>query len=152
MYILVVLLAGAATAWWAGHRLGTDLSSINTLAAVLGINETVGVTRPVGYSAPAVDQAQAAALAPNCTAGQTPAFTDKLAQLKKQLGDTMGAPVECAHASAAVSDTIQQTTTGLAEYNQVTDTASFTDGWRHWAITPRGFLTWEGEQSEPPAG
>ena len=44
MYILVVLLAGAATAWWAGHRLGTDLSSINTLAAVLGINETVGVT------------------------------------------------------------------------------------------------------------
>lgn len=156
LYLLVVLLAGVATAWWAGHRVGMDLSAVSTVASVLGINETVGVTKPVGYSAAATtittNQAQQAPVAPNCSPGQVPAFTDQLLALKQQLGDTMGTPVECAHASASVSDSIQQTSTGLAEYNQLTNTASFTDGWRHWAITPRGFLTWEGAQSEPPAG
>ena len=150
IYLLVVLVAGVATAWWAGHRLGMDLSSISTVAAVLGINETTGTTRPVGYSA--TDQSAKAQPPPNCAADQPPPFAGNLAALKQQLGDTMGTPVECAHASASVSDLIQQTTTGLAEYNQLTDTASFTDGWRHWALTPRGFLSWEGTQSDPPAG
>jgi hypothetical protein len=63
----------------------------------------------------------------------------------------MGVPVECTHPGSAVSDTIQQTSTGLAEFNQLTGTASFTDGWRHWALTPTGLVAWEGSQSEPPA-
>ena len=37
LYLLIVLAAGVATAWWAGHKLGMDLSSINTVATVLGL-------------------------------------------------------------------------------------------------------------------
>jgi hypothetical protein len=151
LYLLVVLLAGVATAWWAGQKLGMDLSSITTVAAVLGLTESTGITHPVGHaSAPAAVQSDAAPSAPYCEAGQTPTFGDKLAALKQRLGETMGSPTECAHPSAAVSDTIQQTTTGLAEYNQLTDTASFTDGWRHWASTPGGDVAWEGTDSDPP--
>jgi hypothetical protein len=150
LYLLIVLAAGVATAWWAGHKLGMDLSSINTVATVLGLNERTGTSRPVGYSAPGLDHSAAASGAAYCGPGQTLAFDGRLLELKQRLGDTMGVPVECAHAGSAASDTIEQTTTGLAEFNQQTGTASFTDGWRHWAVTPRGFVAWEG-QSEPPS-
>ena len=151
VYLFFVLAAGLATAWWASHKLGVDLSSINTLAAVLGVNERIGTSRPVGYSAASAEPAATAApSAPYCSPGQAPAFDPRLVELKQRLGDTMGAPVECAHPGSAVSDTIQQTSTGLAEFNQLTGTASFTDGWRHWALTPSGLVAWEGNQSEPP--
>jgi hypothetical protein len=156
--LFIVLAAGVATAWWASHKLGVDLSSINTLAAVLGVNERIATTHLVGYSAagaePATGAAPAAGTAPTapyCSPGQGPAFDPRLVELKQRLGDTMGAPIECAHPGAAVSDTIEQTSTGLAEFNQLTGTASFTDGWHHWAVTPRGFVSWEGTESEPPA-
>jgi hypothetical protein len=151
LYLLIVLAAGVATAWWAGHQLGIDLSGITTVAAVLGLNERIGTSRHVGYSAAKVDQSVAATGAPYCAPGQTLGFDGRLLELKQRLGDTMGVPVECAHPGSAVSDTIEQTSTGLAEFNQLTGTASFTDGWRHWAVTPRGFVAWEGNQSEPPA-
>jgi hypothetical protein len=150
LYLLIVLAAGVATAWWAGHKLGIDLSSITTVAAVLGLNERIGTSRHVGYSAATSDQPAAAPGAPYCGPGQAPGFDGRLLELKQRLGDTMGVPVECAHPGGAVSDTIEQTSTGLAEFNQLTGTASFTDGWRHWAVTPRGFVAWEGSQSEPP--
>ncbi len=150
LYLVIVLAAGVATAWWAGHRIGMDLSSITTLASVLGLNERIGTSRPVGYAAASVDKASAGRSAPYCNPGQALAFDPRLLELKQRLGDTMGAPLECAHAGQAVSDTIEQTSTGLAEFNQLTSTASFTDGWRHWAATPRGFVSWEGSQSEPP--
>jgi hypothetical protein len=151
LYLFIVLVAGSATAWWASHRLGVELSGITTIAAVLGINERIGTSRPVGYSAVAVDQSSAAPGGPFCNPGQALALDPHLLELKQRLGDTMGAPLECAHPGAAVSDTIEQTSTGLAEFNQLTNTASFTDGWRHWAVTPRGFVSWEGSDSEPPA-
>jgi hypothetical protein len=151
-YMFIVLAAGFATAWWAGHRLGMDLSSITTVAAVLGINERIATSRPVGYSAVSSNESTAVQSAPYCNPGQSLEFEPRLIELKQRLGNTMGSPVECAHTAAAVSDTVQQTSSGLAEYNQLTSTASFTDGWRHWAVTPRGFLQWEGTQSEPPAG
>jgi hypothetical protein len=37
-------------------------------------------------------------------------------------------------------------------HNKLTGMVSFTDGWRHYAITASGFTTWEGSQSEPPTG
>ena len=49
MTLLVVLTAGVATAWWAGHQVAMNLSAIQLVASVLGINETVGPTHPVGY-------------------------------------------------------------------------------------------------------
>ena len=153
VYLFIVLAAGVGTAWWAAsHKLGVDLSGINTLAAVLGVNERIGTSHPVGYSAVSAEPAAGAPPgAPHCNPGQAPAFDPRLLELKQRLGDTMGAPVECAHPGSTISDTIQQTSTGLAEFNQLTGTASFTDGWRHWALTPSGFVTWEGRQAEPPA-
>jgi hypothetical protein len=149
MYLLIVLAAGAATAVWAGQKLGTDLSAITTVASVLGLTERIGHTRPVGYSAPTAEQ-QAAATVAFCNPGQIPAFSLGLGTLKQRVGDTMGAPVECEHSSSEAGDTLQQTTTGLAAYYSLTNTVTFTDGWRHWAITPNGYVTWEGTQSQPP--
>jgi hypothetical protein len=149
MYLLVVLVAGAATAWWAGQMLGMDLSAINDVASVLGIGETLGKTRPVGYTQAGTDEQ---APAPYCNPGQAPAFSKGFSELKQQVGDVMGAPVECEHVSSDAGDTIQQTTTGLAAYYKATNTLTFTDGWRHWAIAPNGFVTWEGTQSDPPLG
>ena len=86
--MLIVLAAGVATAWWAGHKLGMDLSSINTVATVLGLNERTGTSRPVGYSAPGLDHSAAASGAAYCGPGQTLAFDGRLLELKQRLGDT----------------------------------------------------------------
>jgi hypothetical protein len=59
--------------------------------------------------------------------------------------------VECEHVTSPSGDTQQQTTTGLLAYTKASNTVSFTDGWRHWALTAQGYVTWEGPQSEPPA-
>jgi hypothetical protein len=37
-------------------------------------------------------------------------------------------------------------------YSKLTNTVSFTDGWRHWAITANGAVTWEGTDPNPPPG
>jgi hypothetical protein len=151
MYLLVVLAAGAATAWWAGHQIGTDLSSLGTAASILGITETGRLTHgAVGYTQGAAKTGEVPA--PYCNPGQKPSFALGLAQLKERLGNTMGAPIECEHPASPNGDTIQTTTTGLAAYTASTNTASFTDGWRHWAITPNGFVTWEGVSPDPPGG
>jgi hypothetical protein len=149
VYLLVVLAAGVATAWWAGHKVGADLSAISTIASVLGITERTGLTRPVGYSLTTADHQ---VTAPYCNSGQAPAFSPGLTGLKQQIGNAMGTPVECEHVATQGGDMIQATTTGLASYSKATNTFTFTDGWRHWAIAPNGFVTWEGTQSDPPAG
>jgi hypothetical protein len=61
----------------------------------------------------------------------------------------MGEPLECEHANTESGDSLQQTTTGLAVYDQATNTPSFTDGWRSWALTQRGLLSWEGQNAPP---
>lgn len=153
MYLLVVLAAGFATAWWAGHKLGLDLSSLTTMASILGLTETGRVTHSAAGYQPSVDvQADQPAAAPYCNPGQAPAFAVGMADLKQQLGSAIGVPLECEHPTSAIGDTVQQTTTGLAAYNKLTNTVSFTDGWRHWAMTPRGPITWEGTDPNPPPG
>jgi hypothetical protein len=142
MYLLVVFAAGVVTAFWAGHRIGMDLSVIEKIASVLGVNETVSATRAVGYTNTP---------APYCNPGEQPAFNNGLAALKQQVGDAMGSPAECEHPASPAGDTLQQTTNGLAAYDKSSNTVSFTDGWRHWALTPDGLVTWEGTESEPPA-
>jgi len=153
MYLLIVLAAGFLTAWWAGHKLGMDLSSVTAAASILGFTQTGRVSHGAsGYQPNVGVQADQAAAAPYCSPGQTAAFAGGLAGLKQQLGNAMGTPLECEHSTSAIGDTIQQTTTGLAAYNKSTNTASFTDGWRHWAITTRGPVNWEGTDSNPPPG
>ncbi len=87
---------------------------------------------------------------PFCAPGQTPAFQFGFAALKAQLGATMGQPVECEHADPVSGDSLQHTTTGLSFYRKSTNTPTFTDGWRHWALTPAGLVVWEGTAIDPP--
>ena len=70
--------------------------------------------------------------------------------LKSLLGDVMGDPLECEHANPENGDTLQQTTTGLSFYRKSTNTATFTDGWSHWAWTTHGLVTWTGDAIDPP--
>jgi hypothetical protein len=149
MYLLVVLAAALTTAYWAGHTIGMNLSGIQTVAAVLGLNETIGTTRHVGYTQAHVDAVPQPA-APYCQAGEQPTFSNGMAALRAQVGDAMGTPVECEHRAAVVGDMVQQTSTGLAVYSSITNTESFTDGWRHWALSPSGLVAWEGTSAEPP--
>jgi hypothetical protein len=156
LYLFVVLAAGVATAWWAGHRFTTDLSAITSIAQLLRLEENTAATRSVA-SAPTVadapsSRAQAAPTgAPYCQPGQEPSFANGMAALEQALGDVMGKPVECEHAASAGGDTVQQTSTGLAAYDSASNTVTFTDGWRHWALTPGGVVSWEGTDSLPPA-
>jgi hypothetical protein len=150
--LMFVLVAGAATAYWAGERIGMDLSSLSAIPTLLGFGQT---SRPISgaqiHVSPPAESAPATSTAPYCQPGQTPAFVHGLAELKQQLGDTMGTPVECEHPATAAGDTVQQTTTGLAAYHQRSNMVTFTDGWQHWALTPSGIISWEGTQSEPPS-
>jgi len=82
--------------------------------------------------------------APFCDDDQAPAFVFGLADLKAALGAVMGDPVECEHTNTDNGDTLQQTTTGLAIYRPASNTPEFTDGWNHWALTPRGVVAWSG--------
>jgi hypothetical protein len=152
MYLLIVVAAGASTAWWAGHQVAMNLSGIQTAAAVLGITETTGTTRRVGYSLTQAQtkQAEAAPTAPYCQPGQTPAFANGFAALKQQIGSAMGNPTECEHAASGIGNTVQQTTAGLAAYNSLTNTDTFTDGWHHWALTSTGLVAWDGTEAQPP--
>jgi len=149
MYLLVVLIAGVLTAYWAGHSIGMNLSLITTAAAVLGIDETVGTTHAVGYSQTHADAVSQGA-APYCQAGEVPTFSNGMSALHAQVGAAMGTPVECEHQATVVGNTVQQTSTGLAAYDGITNTATFTDGWNHWALTPDGLETWQGTTAEPP--
>ncbi|MBV8714354.1 MAG: hypothetical protein JO020_17740 [Chloroflexi bacterium] len=149
MTLLVVLAAGVGTAWWAAHTIGMNLSAIQTVAAVLGINETADLSRPVGYSQVHA-QATDSTAAPYCQPGQAPTFANGLQTLHQQIGNVMGLPVECEHSASVGGDTVQQTSTGLAAYSSVTNTDSFTDGWHHWALTPNGLVAWEGTDAAPP--
>jgi hypothetical protein len=149
MCLIVVLVAGAATAWFAAHQIGMNLSAIETVASVLGINETVGTPPDVGYTQAQADQTDSS-LPPYCQAGAAPAFVNGLAALKQQIGEVMGTPLECEHTASAQGDTIQQTSTGLAAYDSLTNTDTFTDGWHHWALTSDGVVTWDGTESRPP--
>ncbi len=89
--------------------------------------------------------------APFCRPGQTPQFVLGFANLKAQLGSVMGEPVECEHPNNANGDTLQKTSTGLAYWRKSTNTPTFTDGYRHWAITSSGLVSWVGASPDPPS-
>jgi hypothetical protein len=65
----------------------------------------------------------------------------------------MGQPVECPHQAGDSQDTLQQTSTGLAELRAATGVPTFTsaDGSTHWALTSgRGLVSWTGPGLDPP--
>jgi hypothetical protein len=85
-----------------------------------------------------------------CRPGEVPAFTFGFAALKIQLGPAMGDPVECAHPNDSNGDVLQNTTTGLSFWRKSTNTPTFTDGYRHWGLTPSGMVAWVGSDIDPP--
>jgi hypothetical protein len=133
---MVVLCGTAAVVWWWTHDVRLDLSLLNEVASVVGYRN-VKVPH-IGFEAP------------TCAPGAQPAFGPDLAPLKRQLGDTMGQAVECEHLNTDNGDMLQQTTTGLAVYQASSHRSTFTDGWRHWALTSSGMVTWVGVDSNPP--
>lgn len=89
--------------------------------------------------------------APFCRPGVQPSFVFGFRALADAIGDTMGEPLECEHANPENGDTLQRTTTGLAFYRKATNTPTFTDGFRHWALTTAGLVFWTGLEVDPPA-
>lgn len=118
---------------------------MHTVARIVGA--FLALTVLLGQPAPAA----LAQSAPFCAPGSAPTFVQGFAQLKARLGDIMGDPLECEHTDGSNGDVLQQTTTGLSFWRKATNTATFTDGYRHWALTSRGLLTWEGASIDPPA-
>ncbi|MFN8633924.1 MAG: DUF6782 family putative metallopeptidase [Chloroflexota bacterium] len=89
--------------------------------------------------------------APYCPPGAAPEFVNGFATLKAALGDTMGDPIECEHVDTRSGDAHQTTTTGLAFWRKSTNTPTFTDGYRKWALTGQGIVAWVGSANDPPA-
>ena len=87
---------------------------------------------------------------PTCPPGEPPPFAPGLAPLAEQLGAIAGRPVECARSNPDNADTLQHTSTGLAYVRAQTATPTFTDGSRHWALTPDGVRCWTGASADPP--
>lgn len=142
-----VLLFSAALvlAWWWGTSLGLGELVRDRMGAYLG-----GALGAAPREAAAIGGVGAQPSAPSCAAGQQPQFAPRLGELRKQVGEAMGQPLECEHVNPENGDTLQKTTTGLAYYRKSTGTPMFTDGWRHWALTAEGLVSWEGESPDPP--
>ncbi|MGE3269341.1 MAG: L,D-transpeptidase [Chloroflexota bacterium] len=96
---------------------------------------------------PSVAAAQAA---PFCAQGQAPQLGEQFSELQAWVGDRIGAPLECPHVDAGSGDTHQQTANGLAYFQPDSQTAVFTDGWRHWALVDGRQVTWAGQSPTPP--
>jgi hypothetical protein len=153
----------AVMIWYWAPALGFDLmkGSVLEQATRLLPNFGTAAAQPTAASGSAIGApseaatagdapgAEAVAAAPFCAPGQQPGFVLGFADLKRQLGATMGEPLECEHVNPENGDTLQQTTTGLAVYQKDSNTAAFTDGWNHWAQTTAGLVQWQG--TEPPA-
>jgi len=94
--------------------------------------------------------ASAAQVARGCTEAETPVFRDAFAVLKADLGPVMGEPVSCWYVRPGEDPVFQDTTAGLAYHYPGPWVTVFTDGYRHWAITPDGPVYWEGASSRIP--
>jgi hypothetical protein len=104
---------------------------------------TVAV-KPLAKPSPVVVQQ------PDVCIASAPRFVLAMARLMDRLGADMGAPTECEHVVDAAGDTEQKTTTGLAYYRANTNTAVFTNGVEHWALTADGLAHWTSDDLEPP--
>jgi hypothetical protein len=87
---------------------------------------------------------------PQCEVGQWPEFNYGFAALHLDLGAEMGEPLECEHATTALGDTDQHTSTGLALYDRASNTPSFHHASDNWALTAKGLVFWSGAEAQVP--
>jgi hypothetical protein len=132
--------------------LGIQLPSPRQVLASLDLGHVIGQRAPAPSAGlkPTAAGTPAPQAAPHCAPGQVPSFEGPFAELKRQLGETMGQPLECAHVHPDQGDTLQVTTAGLAVHEKATGLVRFTDGWRHWATAGAGVESWEGQGDPPP--
>ncbi len=143
--LFLFAVTAAIMLWWWSPVLPAWVNPFGSLRIPLtGTRPTAGaIETEVTPTLPPV-------LAPHCPPGKQVQFVLGFAELKRELGDIMGDPVECEHVNPENGDTVQQTTSGLAVFRKRDGQLAFTDGWQHWARTPDGIATWTGDQ-EPLA-
>jgi hypothetical protein len=163
LLFLVVLMFGFL-GWWWWPAISPRLPEIERVQALVGrlLSNEAGVRRaavPAVAAATAEPTVQATApaptplavLAPHCQPGEPAKFTLGFADLKEQLGDRMGVPLECEYISPENGDSLQATSTGLAVFQRRAGLLMFTDGWSTWALLPEGVVSWTADQAPPPA-
>ena len=132
--LIAAVLVATSTARWA--------SSAVALPSSEGLRTGLGQHRPERHL---VGATPVEAQASNCGS-----LSAEFSALKDTIRETMGQALECPHVDPSTGDTLQRTSTGLAIYRNQSRTATFTDGYRRWAIESRGLTTWEGDALDPP--
>jgi hypothetical protein len=112
----------------------------------------VTVSGGVIFAAPLAQRFTTSQPMPQCQVGQWPDFNFGFAALRLDLGADMGDAVECEHATTALGDTDQQTTTGMAHYDRASNTPSFHVAGENWALTLKGLVFWPGSDAQVPPG
>jgi hypothetical protein len=145
--LVLVLAASICSALWASMSIHIDATGLGTAPAAIGFGMWSG--RPAhshpGFTAPVQSENRASTAI--CVA-ERPLFVLGLADLKAELGDVMGDPLECERAINSQGDTVQLTTTGIAGYVQLTQTISFTRGERYWVQVAGRLLAGDGHRPE----
>jgi hypothetical protein len=137
--LIVMLIAAAlvasSTGRWASTAIVVPSTEVFSASLALTHPQRPLVGATPGESMPA----------PDCRS-----FSSVFAALDDSIHDTMGQPLECPHTDPNTGDTLQATSTGLAIFRHESQTATFTDGYRRWAVGTRGVVRWEGETLDPP--
>ena len=120
-------------------------------AVVVGVRflTPAGILTGVGQQPATAAAQQDSGVAAGCQPDR-PAFYYGFADLRANLGNIMGSPVECEHSIHVNGDTSQRTTTGYAYYRKSDNVPTFTNGWDHWALTTGGLVHWSGYVVDPP--
>jgi hypothetical protein len=138
-----------------------DLPLVRDLPSMLPLGQAVSQTAPPASPLPATaaavkpvakPSAVSVSVQPDVCVAAAPRFVLAMARLMARLRADMGAPTECEHVVDADGDTEQKTTTGLAYYRAGSNTAVFTNGVEHWALTADGLAHWTSDDLEPPPG
>jgi hypothetical protein len=119
------------------------------IAQCLGV---IAVCGAVVVAAPLAQRFTTPQSMPRCEPGKWPEFNYGFAALRLDLGADMGDALECEHATSAVGDTDQLTSTGLAHYDRASNTPSFRHNSDNWALTARGLVFWPGMDTLVPSG
>jgi hypothetical protein len=122
---------------------------LQLLAQLVGVFVVCGA---VVFAAPIAQRLTTPETMPQCEVGKWPEFNFGFAALRLDLGAAMGDAVECEHATTALGDTDQLTTTGTAHYDRASNTPSFRHGGDNWALTLQGLVFWAGDDAAAPAG
>jgi hypothetical protein len=69
--------------------------------------------------------------------------------LRADIGDAMGQPLDCEAPIDSAGDTMQVTSTGTAWYTRANHAEIFTDGYQRWELDPSGLTYWSSPGAVP---